>query len=1417
METYQTLPNPSLLSNISTINTVESLPLDSDLPDSIKVDKHGKLLKKWFDYIGNLGSLKSSFDNWINDRIRLQLANQKIEVNTERGRAIITFRNSYVDSPKLEIESQVIPMMPRDAMENGRTYSGTLYTELVMTDTNDNVLEVMTGVPLGNIPIMVRSEKCNTTLLCENEKLFFGEDIYDEGGYFYIKGVARLIMLQEKLRVSRFFLFNSPAKGEPVCKITNEPINGSSVVSVIQDRSTKSLELRLGFMGAGDGKSPHGNTIPVFSAFRMLGGVTDFNVMFQFVALFVKPEWVKIVWVQLQSSFQRLNQIPDDFEYLGRKMAKESQKIDPVSRRNQIYTSMLDELFPQIPTTDSNAISKKLSMLSMMIARFGEYLAGLRKFDDRDNWGNKRLESAGRSMEQLFGVMIKRLVSKLQVDHEFKPNVNLTMIKKNIDRTIITDNFVSSFSSNKWGIKGPHAKKENVTDILKPENLIARYAQLTRINTPTSRRAKQAGIRLVQFSSLGEVDPVETPEGAQCLTLDTLVMLEDGTQVPIGDIGDRKVITVNPITLKKEISGIKDFFKYLSSDKQKTLFKVETITGRTLKATHDHPFLVLRGGEKEWIKTKDLLSNDRLCILLDGTLENEYAKNNKYETLEEFSEYNPIFEDYIFLEIDKVEALESEMVADFTTISDNHSFLANGFVTHNCGIVKNQSITSWLSLDRGDDIIMTNIREDIVEQKVLGQSTAVWLNGEQIGWANGATLYQKVILLLKDGLFANNTNIVFEDDDLLTINGNPNIINNISADIVEQKILSRITVVWLNGKYMGWCNGPLLQQKCIQLRRNGTFPFDTCIVLDSDNFLNINTDAARPMRPLLIVGETGRLVMDERPELWNESFEVLLREGAAEMLDPFEQEYVTIAYDFAKLEANSTAERRVEYTHCEVDPTAILGMSSSINPYPNFNQAPRNTYQASMAKQALGIYHSNHSGRFDTTAKLLAYPSRPGSETQMSEIIGFNNVPTGQTAVTAIMTQEQRTVEDAIQISKGAIDRGLFMMIIFKSFKSIAHNSGDIIETFSRPEESNNDRQYAHALGSNGIAITGSVVKADDILICKKRTIRSTGKVEYERIRVGVGQEGVVDKVLYTTNFEDKPVVYVKIRQCRKPVVGDKYASRYAQKATIGSIIAEADMPFIASGKYKGMRPDMLINPHSIPSRMTIGKLIEIVATEQGITDGRRVNATAFRPSQIPEIESKIGENGYTGVGTYNLRDGVSGAILKDPTGHKVAAEIFMGPCYYQSLKHQVLDKIQMRNRGAVKQTTRQPTAGRSNRGGQRYGEMERDGAISHGAAAFLRERLMLVSDAYKLVFCKICHTIAIGNMTTYSCRRCGTNAQFGVVMIPYAFKLLMHLLGGTCYNMLFEVSEVPTNNIGTTTNQTIVQALNNIPSLSIF
>ncbi|GAG54494.1 unnamed protein product, partial [marine sediment metagenome] len=280
---------------------------------------------------------------------------------------------------------------------------------------------------------------------------------------------------------------------------------------------------------------------------------------------------------------------------------------------------------------------------------------------------------------------------------------------------------------------------------------------------------------------------------------------------------------------------------------------------------------------------------------------------------------------------------------------------------------------------------------------------------------------------------------------------------------------------------------------------------------------------------------------------------------------------------------------------------------------------------------------------------------------------------------------------------------------------------------------------------------------------------------------IGVGMDGIIDRILVSTNPDGMRVVKVKIRQIRKPKEGDKYASRHAQKATIGLILPEEDMPFTLSGVI----PDIIINPHSIPSRMTIAKLIEIVSSKFATFSGERVNATAFRKFNTKEFMENLKQYGYAPSGKERLFSGFTGKSLE--------ALIFTGPCYYQALRHHVQDKIQMRSRGAVKATSRQPTGGRAIKGGQRFGEMERDAIISHGASAFLRERLCLVSDAYENVYCSGCGTIAIANLAEdkFICRTCGDAGKFGTCTIPYAYKLLTHMLGGAGFNLTFGMSEI--------------------------
>jgi len=430
-----------------------------------------------------------------------------------------------------------------------------------------------------------------------------------------------------------------------------------------------------------------------------------------------------------------------------------------------------------------------------------------------------------------------------------------------------------------------------------------------------------------------------------------------------------------------------------------------------------------------------------------------------------------------------------------------------------------------------------------------------------------------------------------------------------------------------------------------------------------------------------------------------------------------------------------------------------------------------------MGKQALGAYNSNHQLRFDTTVKMLAFPGRPLFETQMNSLIGLNEMPAGETVICAIMTYGGYNQEDAIIFNKASIERGLFTIVVYRSYKSMQKDVGDNMVLFNKPQPKKGEDPHIYDhLDDNGIVKVGSVVKAGDIIIGKVMINRVTKQTQYAHTRVPIGEEGIVDRVLVTTNANNVKVAKVKIRKVRFPIIGDKFASRHAQKATIGMILPEEDMPFTQSG----MRPDVIINPHCIPSRMTIAKLIEIVASKVAALRGERVNASAFNNFDIDTFKRNLVQYGFNEFGNEVMYNGM--------TGKPFQTQIFIGPCYYQALRHHVLDKIQFRSRGAIKAVSHQPTGGRQRGGGLRFGEMERDALISHGAARVLQERLCISSDAYRTVYCKTCGTIAIADVVNRqtTCRLCKDKADFGLITIPYAFKVLQHLLIGAGLNLTF-------------------------------
>ncbi|KAI0275029.1 DNA-dependent RNA polymerase II second largest subunit [Gloeopeniophorella convolvens] len=469
------------------------------------------------------------------------------------------------------------------------------------------------------------------------------------------------------------------------------------------------------------------------------------------------------------------------------------------------------------------------------------------------------------------------------------------------------------------------------------------------------------------------------------------------------------------------------------------------------------------------------------------------------------------------------------------------------------------------------------------------------------------------------------------------------------------------------------------------------------------------------------------------------------------------------------------------YTHCEIHPSMILGICASIIPFPDHNQSPRNTYQSAMGKQAMGIYLTNFLVRMDTMANILYYPQKPLATTRSMEYLKFRELPAGQNAIVAILCYSGYNQEDSVIMNQSSIDRGLFRSIYYRSYMDLEKRSGVTpLEEFEKPTRETTLRMKHGTydkIEDDGLVAPGTGVAGEDIIIGKTAPLPPDNEELGQRTRTHSRRDvstplkstesGTVDQVLITTNSEGQKFVKIRVRSSRIPQIGDKFASRHGQKGTIGITYRQEDMPFTC----EGITPDIVINPHAIPSRMTIGHLVECLLSKVATLVGNEGDATPFTDLTVQSVSDHLVEQGYQSRGLEVMYHG--------HTGRKLQAQVYFGPTYYQRLKHMVDDKIHSRARGPVQILTRQPVEGRSRDGGLRFGEMERDCMISHGVAAFLKERLFDASDAYRLHVCDICGLTAIANLKkqSFECRACKTKTSCSQLFIPYAAKLLFQEL----------------------------------------
>jgi len=585
-----------------------------------------------------------------------------------------------------------------------------------------------------------------------------------------------------------------------------------------------------------------------------------------------------------------------------------------------------------------------------------------------------------------------------------------------------------------------------------------------------------------------------------------------------------------------------------------------------------------------------------------------------------------------------------------------------------------------------------------------------------------------------------------------------------------------MTEVYMNSKYIGNVDDPIKFIDSFREQRRSN-KIDSVVNVhyddEKDNVI-IDTTSGRLRRPLIVIKNGKSSLTKEiieklkKDELkWSD----LVNKGIVEYLDAAEEENALVAL--------SEDEITPEHTHIEVAPYDLFGIAACLVPFANYSPPAKILVGTKNQRFALGVYSSNYHSRYDVNISVLETPQNPIVKTVMNDLSGYSKHPSGQNFTIAVMQHEGYNMEDAVILNKASIERGLSRSFFFRPYDAEEiRYPGGLVDEVTIPNKDTKDYRTEHdyrLLEDDGIVYPGADVTESDVVVGKISPPRFLSGADEYNFAVNIkrdssvslkhGETGVVDQVIITENSEGNRLIRVKVRDVRIPEVGDKFTSRHGQKGVVGLIVPQEDMPFSANG----ITPDLIFSPHSLPSRMTLSHMLELLAGKVGALSARQIDATTFECESEEDLRKSLLQLGFRDDGTEIFYDG--------KTGKQHRAKIFVGSIYYEKLVHMVSNKAQARSRGPIQLLTRQPTEGKAKEGGLRLGEMEQQTFVAHGAALLLKERFS--SDMTKVPVCNKCGIISVENRYTNKlvCPVCDSSNDIDYVEVAYAFKLVLEEL----------------------------------------